>query len=194
MTRMVLRARLAGGLAAALGAFVLGGCKDAAPDHAVAQPDPVISAPSASPEPAAPVTVAPPPAAPTGAPSTTLAANPANAKAPAGTLVVKRLVLAHGVKDREPVDAGASFKGAGHKVYAFVEVENHGREESEVLVEFQPPGGGAPHADITLAVGAAPRWRTWAYTRSATTPGTWTATVKGRRGEVLARTTFEVEP
>ncbi len=107
-------------------------------------------------------------------------------------LAVKRFVLARGVKDREPVDAGTRFKRDAHKVYAFVEIENPGRAPAEIVVEFEPPGGGAAHGDVTLAVGAAARWRTWAYTRTASTAGTWTAVVKNKKGEVLARAPFEV--
>jgi hypothetical protein len=104
---------------------------------------------------------------------------------------VKRFVLAGAVKDREPVDAGTTFNGS-RKVYAFVEIENRGGAPAEIVVEFQPPGGGAPRGDVTLAVGPAPRWRTWAYTRTASTPGSWTAVVKNRKGDVLARAPFEV--
>jgi hypothetical protein len=107
-------------------------------------------------------------------------------------LSVKRLVIAAGVKDREPVGAGTTFKGDAHKVYAFVEVENRGGAPGEIVVEFEPPGGGAARGDVRLAVGSAARWRTWAYTRSASTTGSWTAVVKNRKGEVLARAPFEV--
>ncbi len=77
-------------------------------------------------------------------------------------------------------------------MYAFVEIENKGGAPAEIVVEFEPPGGGAPHGDVTLAVGPAPRWRTWAYTRTASTAGSWTAVVKNKKGEVLARAPFEV--
>ena len=107
-------------------------------------------------------------------------------------LAVRRFVLSGGVRNREPIDPGTSFKGGSQKVYAFVEVENRGGAPAEIVVEFEPPGGGAPHGDVTLAVGAAPRWRTWAYTRTASTAGSWTAVVKNKKGEVLARAPFEV--
>ncbi|APR83706.1 Hypothetical protein A7982_09055 [Minicystis rosea] len=107
-------------------------------------------------------------------------------------LSVKRLVLAQGVKNREPIDEGTSFKSEGGKIYAYVEVENRGHGPGEIVVEFEPPGGGAPHGDVTLAVGPSARWRTWAYTRTAKTPGAWTAVIKNRKGDVLARAPFEV--
>ena len=109
-----------------------------------------------------------------------------------GKLTVRRFVLAGGVKDREPVDPGTRFKGGARKVYAFVEVENRGGAPAEIVVEFEPPGGGTPHGDVTLAVGPAARWRTWAYTRTASAAGSWTAVVKNKKGDVLARAPFEV--
>lgn len=155
--------------------------------------------------------------APAPAPAATVATNtcttscplPSSAPAPSATagavaaprrptpgaeakLSVKRLVLARGVKDREPLEPGTTFKSDARKVYAFVEIENRGRVPGEIVVEFEPPGGGTPHGDVTLAVGPAPRWRTWAYTRTASQAGTWTAVVKDTKGEVLARAPFEV--
>lgn len=109
-----------------------------------------------------------------------------------GRLTVRRLVVAQGVRNREPVEPGTTFKSDAGKIYAFVEVENRGRAPGEIVVEFEPPGGGDAHGDVTLAVGAAPRWRTWAYTRTAKVAGSWTAVVKNGKGDVLARAPFEI--
>jgi len=117
----------------------------------------------------------------------------AKASAAPGKLSVKRLVVAQGVKGREPVEPAASFsEKEASKLYAFVEVENKDRAPAEITVSFEPPGGGASHGNVTLAVGAEPRWRTWAFTRNAHTVGAWTAVVKDTRGEVLARAPFEI--
>jgi hypothetical protein len=139
-------------------------------------------------------TAAPAPVA-SAAPSAKPAEKPEPRKASLGgddLLTVRRFVLSQGVRNREPVDAGSTFKSDATKIYAFVEVENRGRAPGEIVVEFEPPGGGAPHGDVTLAVGSAAKWRTWAYTRTAHTPGSWTAVVKNRKGDVLARAPFEV--
>lgn len=140
-------------------------------------------------------------AAPTTAPAVTAASlPPAPAKAaPAKVVVadaklsVKRLVVARGVKGHEPIDAGSSFsaKDAG-KIYAFIEVENEDRAPSEITVSFEPPGGGASRGNVKLAVGGEPRWRTWAFTRTARDVGAWTAVVKDHRGSVIARAPFEI--
>jgi hypothetical protein len=144
-----------------------------------------------------------PPAPAVAAPATP--ATPSDTRAPAdkpktatkakatAQLRVKRLVIAEGVKDREPVHPSATFRAAeSDRIYAFVELENADQAESEVTVAFVPPGGGAPIGNVTLDVGPHARWRTWAYTRGARKAGEWTAVVRSPTGEVLARTPFEV--
>lgn len=176
---------------------MMAGCGQRSGVRATAQADaPVATAPAA----VTPVTSASAAAAcPTQAPPTPVGAmepvKPEPRKAALGgdeRLTIRRLTLAHGVRNREPVDPGGAFKVGSGKIYAFVEIDNRGRAPGEIVVEFEPPGGGAPHGDVTLAVGPAARWRTWAYTRTAQTPGSWTALVKNHKGDVLARAPFEV--
>jgi len=107
-------------------------------------------------------------------------------------LFVKRLVIASGVDQREPVSPTSTFtKGATDRVYAFVEVGNEDKSPSAITVSFfrdgQPEKGG-----VELRVGASPRWRTWAYTRQATEPGLWHVVVRGPKGQELARDEFEI--
>jgi len=176
-----------------VGTAALSGCGE----HGDVRPTAEVAPPPAprAPAPAAPVAVAS--ACGSTCPAPVIAApqgtEPRRATLSADErLSVKRFVLARGVKDREPVAPGTSFKGDTHKVYAFVEIENRGRAPAEVVVEFEPPGGGAPRGDVTLAIGSAARWRTWAYTRTASIAGAWTAVVKNKKGDVLARAPFEV--
>ncbi|WP_437279525.1 DUF2914 domain-containing protein [Sorangium sp. So ce375] len=111
----------------------------------------------------------------------------------AAELKVKRLVIAGGVKDREPVAPGTTFHvPETPRLYAFLEVENRSDVEGEITVAFVPPGGGAPVGNVTLGVGPSPRWRTWAFTRGAQKAGEWTAVVRSETGEELARAPFEV--
>ncbi|KYF68054.1 DUF2914 domain-containing protein, partial [Sorangium cellulosum] len=111
----------------------------------------------------------------------------------AAELKVKRLVIAEGVKDREPVAPGTTFRAPEtERLYAFVELENRSDVEGEVTVSFVPPDGGAPVGNVTLGVGPSPRWRTWAFTRGARRAGEWTAVVRSETGEELARAPFEV--
>lgn len=196
--------------ALALCATILVGCSEAAPSPATtgaqaAAADlaaPVRVAPSAAttpcavPEQAAAPTPAPAPAAP---PATVAGAvaKPAARRAAvidaSSKLRVKRLVVADRVTNREPVGAKALFRAAdAERIYAFVEVENASGEQAEITVAFEPPGGGAAKGNVSLAVGASPRWRTWAFTRAARSAGVWTAVVRAPGGDVLARTPFEI--
>jgi hypothetical protein len=106
-------------------------------------------------------------------------------------LGVKRLVLAHGIDGREPQDAAATFKSSDDRVYAFVELENPTKTSGEISVVFEPPTGPAL-AEIPLSVGETARFRTWAFTRQATTAGEWTVVIRDAQHRVLARQTFIV--
>jgi hypothetical protein len=109
-------------------------------------------------------------------------------------LRIRRLVVSQGVEAREPIGAAASFSLAEvERLYAFVEVHNADVAESEIFVTFEPERGAAC-GHVKLRVGATPRWRTWAYTRGVRSPGKWTAVVRNGEGELLAQTTFVVQP
>ncbi|WP_437734820.1 DUF2914 domain-containing protein [Sorangium sp. So ce1335] len=186
----------------ALGTVSLAGCGER---HDARPPAPSAAANPAATQCPEPVAAA---AAPASPPAATLMA-PAPAPAPgvaageerrerekargAAELKVKRLVVAAGVKDREPVEPGTTFRAPEtERVYAFVELENRSDVEGEVTVSFVPPDGGAPVGNVTLGVGPSPRWRTWAFTRGARRVGEWTAVVRSETGEELARAPFEV--
>jgi hypothetical protein len=113
-------------------------------------------------------------------------------KPQADKLVLKRLVLAHGIENKEPLDPSASFNAKESKVYAFVEVENPEKLPGEVSVSFEPPKGKA-QGEVKLAIGEGAHWRTWAFTRQAHEAGEWTAVVKDAHGHELGRQTFEVQ-
>ncbi|XYH99045.1 DUF2914 domain-containing protein [Sorangium sp. So ce1128] len=176
----------------------LAGCGER---HDARLPAPVAAASPAAaqcPEPAAiAAATATPPAATVTAPAPTatvagIKEGKEKAKG-AAELKVKRLVVAAGVKDREPVAPGTTFHAPEtERLYAFIEIENRSEVEGEVTVAFVPPDGGAPVGNVTLGVGPSPRWRTWAFTRGARKPGEWTAVVRSETGEELARAPFEV--
>jgi hypothetical protein len=192
-------------------ALALAACDHPEPDRAATAPAPCAVAPVASAQaPAPPASIAAtPPAAPpvvtvTPAPFASVAPSASAPPARSGAvarpadagdgLVVKRLVIARGVerKDREPVDAGTTFRAADlGKLYAFVELDNAAKAPSEIVVAFEPPSGQAI-GNVTLDVGATPHWRTWAYTRAARQTGAWTAVVKTTSGRVIARAPFEI--
>lgn len=116
----------------------------------------------------------------------------ADAVDPDAELTVKRLVISSGVSDREPAGAAKTFTaGAQDRIYAFVEVGNEDRAQSEVFVSFFKDGS-AERGGVRLRVGPSPRWRTWSFTRLANDPGTWHAVVRNGKGQELARTSFEI--
>ncbi|MCC6522878.1 MAG: DUF2914 domain-containing protein [Polyangiaceae bacterium] len=107
-------------------------------------------------------------------------------------LGVKRLVVASGVHEREPVGAATRFaEGAAKRVYVFVEVTNHARLASEIEVRFVKEGE-PERSGVRLRVGAASRWRTWAYTERARERGRWNVIVYDGDGDVLGRSAFEI--
>jgi hypothetical protein len=121
-------------------------------------------------------------------------ADPGAAKTDLAQIKVSRLVVARGVSGREPVGVGTSFRTQDlERVFVFVDVANEAREEGEIVVAFAPPGGGPAHR-VKLAVGAEPRWRTWATTKRARAPGSWTAIVSTASGRELARAAFVITP
>ncbi len=107
-------------------------------------------------------------------------------------LYVKRLVIARGVKGREPVEPTTTFaKGDGQRIYAFVEIGNRDAAASEVFVSFKPKSG-AEGGRIRLRVGASSRWRTWAFTKLAQDTGEWQAIVRNARGDVIGTQHFTI--
>ncbi len=169
---------------------------------------------SAAPAPCAPIAQAPIPAAkPSSSPATTIAPNGIANATPSPTssstltstssshghdvdvdarLVIKRLVLAKGVEKREPVSPAAAFSKAEAKhVYAFVEIDNPDKKDSEIVVSFAKVG--APdNGGVHLHVGPSRRWRTWAVTRASNGAGKWRVTVRDAAGNKLDEATFDV--
>lgn len=108
-------------------------------------------------------------------------------------ITIHRLMTAPSVEHREPVAASSVFGSSGDTVYAFLDVSNESTEEQTLLVHFIGPqeqvGGGVElHIPPT-----APRWRTWAYTKHAATPGLWRVEIRAADGTLLGALPFEVE-
>jgi hypothetical protein len=104
---------------------------------------------------------------------------------------VKRFVLSHDVKGREPVDETDFFSTDTPKIFAFVELENGGAPYG-VRVHFEAADGPALPYGIDLEVGSAPHFRTWAYTRIRREPGVYRAVLRTESGEDVATRTFTV--
>ena len=148
----------------------------------------VAPAPTMTAASAAPAAVQP---APTVASTTPVASSVAPPARRATDLHVERLVVARGVEGREPQGTDTVFSTDDKRVFAFLEVDNPERAPGQLEVQFVAPDGKA-QPPIDVAVGESSRWRTWAFTRRAKTPGTWKALVRDERGHVVASTEFDV--
>ena len=106
---------------------------------------------------------------------------------------IQRLVTAPEVKRREPIAATSVFGHHDERVYAFVEVSNDSDEDRALLVHFIGPDGQVSGGIELRIPAASPRWRTWAYTRNATTPGLWRVEIRTVDGTLVGALPFEVE-
>lgn len=111
-------------------------------------------------------------------------------KTPDASPLVKRLVIASDVQEREPIEIeGAKVKDP---VVAFLELKHNGKEESGIVVTFEHESGKKV-GFVELKVPAeSPRFRTWARTRNISEAGEWTAVIRSQSGEELARKSFTV--
>ncbi|MGD8607085.1 MAG: DUF2914 domain-containing protein [Myxococcales bacterium] len=109
-------------------------------------------------------------------------------------LRIERLVTASEVRGREPAVVSSVFGNGEGKIYAFIEASNSSEEDRSLIVHFIGPGGQVS-GGIELEVPAsAPRWRTWAFTRHAKSPGIWHVEIRDGEGALVGVVPFEVEP
>jgi len=108
-------------------------------------------------------------------------------------LTIQRLVTAPAVERREPLAASSVFGPHDERVYAFVEVRNESEDDKILLVHFIGPEGQVSGGIELRIPAAAPRWRTWAYTRNATMPGLWRVEIRSEDGTLVGALPFEVE-
>jgi hypothetical protein len=105
---------------------------------------------------------------------------------------VKRLVVARGIENHEPIEISDAFKLEAKPIYAFVELENGSGNDSEIVVSFEK--GSKRTGMVELAVPSnAKRWRTWGKSNRVNEAGQWYAVVKNSEGKELARTPFSIE-
>jgi len=112
--------------------------------------------------------------------------------ADATDLKVRRLVVASGVENREPVGSSDAFRAGDDRVYAFVEMANRSSHDGGIVIVFE--NGSTRTGMVELEIpGDVGRWRTWGYTRALRQPGTWNVVVREQdTGKELARTSIEV--
>jgi hypothetical protein len=174
------------------------GSATSSPQPAACAAPVAVAAPSAV---VAPVTATAPVAAAAPVAVSAAIATPAAVKAPVAqqagesSVKVKRLVVATGVKDREPLVSEDALPTDGSPIYAFAELANPAVESENVRITFERKGGKERVGDVTLPVPAnTSRHRTWAFTRFIRAAGVWEAVLWSENGAELGRTSFEVKP
>ena len=112
-------------------------------------------------------------------------------KAGASSVVaVRRLVVTHAVKDREPITPAELVTGT--PILAFLELSNDDASARDVVVTFEREGRPAV-GHVKLHVPASsPRFRTWARTHNLSEVGTWEAVVRSEDGKELGRQPFDL--
>jgi hypothetical protein len=110
----------------------------------------------------------------------------------AGTeLKVKRLLVATGVSEREPLGAASSFSIAStSRLVAFLEIDNPAAQATTLEVTWIDTATGTEHRPYSLQIQAHKRWRTWARAAAPKKPGEWALVVRDQSGDELARTPF----
>jgi hypothetical protein len=149
---------------------------EAADRPGVAQGSPVPAAPSTRPTAAA----TPSPRAPQSPGADSSAAS-----------VVKRLVLASRVEQREPV-ALTGDAALGEPLVAFLELSHPGEEPLDLVVTFEHASGQKVGFVELRVPEKSPRFRTWARTQNVRQSGQWQAVVRQKDGPELARQSFTV--
>jgi hypothetical protein len=105
-------------------------------------------------------------------------------------VAVRRLVVTHAVKDREPITPAELVTGT--PILAFLELSNDDAIERNVVVTFEREGRPAV-GHVKLHVPASsPRFRTWARTHNLSEVGTWEAVIRSEDGKELGRQPFEL--
>ncbi|MCA9632624.1 MAG: DUF2914 domain-containing protein [Myxococcales bacterium] len=106
-------------------------------------------------------------------------------------LKIKRLVVTTEIDKREPVEV-SSFEASSGPIYAFMELENPGDEDRDVMLTFEHSSGKKVGL-VELHIPAKQRrWRTWGRTQNIKQAGEWEAIVKSSEGQEIGRTKFQV--
>jgi hypothetical protein len=105
-------------------------------------------------------------------------------------VAVRRLVVTHAVKEREPIAPAELVTGT--PVLAFVELSNADEVERNVVVTFEREGRPAVgHVKLRVPASSS-RFRTWARTHNLSEAGTWEAVIRGEDGKELGRQPFDL--
>ncbi len=104
-----------------------------------------------------------------------------------GDVVIRDMVVTHGVYDREPIDTADTFLSTDERAYVFLRINNDGLPTN---VKVQWIYNDVTHAEVYLNVGTSSGWRTWSSANLK--PGLWRVRVVNNMGSTLGERDFFV--
>ncbi len=104
-----------------------------------------------------------------------------------GDVVVRDMVVTHGIYDREPIDTADTFLSTDERAYVFLRINNDGPPAS---VTVQWIYNDVTHAEVNLNIGTSSGWRTWSSANLK--PGLWRVRIVDDMGASLGERDFFV--
>lgn len=104
-----------------------------------------------------------------------------------GDVVVRDMVVTHGVYDREPIDTADTFVPSDKRAFVFLRINNDGQPTN---VKVQWIYNDVTHAEVYLNIGTSASWRTWSSANLK--PGLWSVRVMDNTGSTLGERDFFV--
>ncbi len=104
-----------------------------------------------------------------------------------GEVVVRDMVVTHGIYDREPIDTADSFVPSDERAFVFLRINNTGLPTT---VKVRWIYNDVTHAEVNLNVGTSASWRTWSSANLK--PGLWSVRVMDNTGSTLGERDFFV--
>ncbi len=103
---------------------------------------------------------------------------------------IKRMVIASGIENREPVEVAETFPVSTEKVYCFIEASDI-KDDTEATFVWYYKGKKIYEFSLPLQKGA--KWRTFAYKNLRGQVGEWKAEIRDSAGNSIHSISFEVE-
>jgi hypothetical protein len=103
---------------------------------------------------------------------------------------IQRFLVCQDVQDREPVGISSTFSSTTEKVYAFLEAVDIPAETTADFVWYH---GSDELARVTVKVGQAGRWRTYANKNLYGLTGSWRVEIQDAEGSILGTVEFQVQ-
>ena len=104
--------------------------------------------------------------------------------------LIKRLTVATGIENREPVGAGDSFPTDTPKAYCFLEAIDIEQDTNVIFVWIRE---GKEISQASLALKSGSRWRTRAEKTLHGMSGAWKVEIRNEAGRVLKDISFAVK-